>query len=765
MITLAGLLAGALLAAVPAVAAPLSSTPLVQENIQGATSGADSKWSTTVSGYARMAEIVALQEVGPQPPGVRQATIVQPQLPQVGRRGYVQHHLWTPWREAYDVYFLQTDANGGTFEGGRNNIALVTQRPADEVYAVPNPNGRPALGVRFGNDWYFTFHAQSMGGRPNDSADMLQRVANWVNGRGRGEQWTVMADFNLEPGTFATPPGTQTYRTHLPTHQSGGELDFAVSSTRIPGHPVNRLNGAAPDHYAVAIGAMRAGAEPPPLNLDLDVKLMPVGDSITDGQNSSANNGYREPLWHELLLDDSLLWKRDIVGSQRSGDMHDPDHEGYRGKRIDEVARKVECAVPAYRPNIVTLHIGTNDINQNYHLGAAPERLGDLIDQILVDAPEATVLVATLVPSTKEGLQERIDRYNAALPQVVAERRAQGKAVRLVDMSAVTTADVDGSHPNDEGYRKMARSFRAGIARAAADGWLKPPVPGTAASCADGAETVSRAGAGWRSLGVIAPGMSSPDGRTDIVELNGDDRGDYVRITSDGAVRAALNTPGEPGRPDWVDIDSDITAGVAGGGERTHFADLNGDGRDDLLREGPVDGQLYFYENRGVEDGRMRWYVLPVKLPVTGVPREAIRYADVNGDGRDDFLRTSDAGAVHAYLNLPSGDMYQVRWVEWLNWAPGVSYGSRDKLRLADVNGDRRADYLMVGAKGAVHAYMNNGGRGAGGFEEHLNFVHETGYPGSKSTFRDISGDGRADYLVIYDGGAIRCWLNIGGNM
>jgi hypothetical protein len=26
------------------------------------------------------------------------------------------------------------------------------------------------------------------------------------------------------------------------------------------------------------------------------------------------------------------------------------------------------------------------------------------------------------------------------------------------------------------------------------------------------------------------------------------------------------------------------------------------------------------------------------------------------------------------------------------------------------------------------------------------------------------NGDGKADYLVVYDGGAVRAWLNRGGN-
>lgn len=501
------------------------------------------------------------------------------------------------------------------------------------------------------------------------------------------------------------------------------------------------------------------------LGMGRPMRVMPLGDSITYGVGSSDGNGYRDELWHDLSPGAGA--GLNFVGTQRAGTFADIDNEGHSGRRIDEIADIAFCAVPSYRPNVVTLHAGTNDINQDYQLSTAPERLGALIDQTLAQAPEATVLVATLVPATKEGMQPKIDAYNARLPQIVQERRDQGKHVRLVSMSAVTTADLaQPAHPGDSGYAKMADAFFRGIAAAEKDGWLQKPVQGSGQDCSgNSAEepAPSAAGPGWKSLGVIASGMSTPEGRTDLVELNGDNRADYVRIADDGTVRAALNTVGEPGKPDWVDQGiitrpnfPDPTIGT-----RIRFADMNGDNIDDYLEikdDGSVD-LWWRYANSS--------YLHPGGTldPVTGdIAREAVRLADVNGDGRDDYLRVGTNGAIHAYFNLPQQGGNGIRWEEHLNWAPGVWYGTRDKLRLADVNGDRKADYLMVGANGQVHAYINNGGAGAGGFTERLSFVNPTGYPGEKSTFRDISGDGKADYIVVYDGGAIRCWLNQGGN-
>ncbi|MEV5313674.1 GDSL-type esterase/lipase family protein [Streptomyces sp. NPDC052610] len=752
-------------------AAPLRSTPLITWNMRGATWDAHSKWTEVVGPFIEVAEVVALQEAGARPPGdpVRQIphNAAPAGAPAGSPAGFVQHNRWRYGYADYEVYFLQTDRNADpvtgnpTYDGGRVNIAIVTHRQADEVRVVANPGGRAALGVRFGDDWYFTFHGQSEGGRINDSGPMAVAVANSVAANNiPGRNWTILGDFNLEPIQWFRP-GVHQYASGEPTqHGADGnrELDYAVSSHDYQQHPVNRIEVPrhVSDHDAVSVGTLRAAADP------ADLRLLPVGDSITYGENSTTLNGYRDPLWDYLAMSSETLWARDFVGSQRSGNMRDPDHEGHPGARIDEIMGEARCSVPAHRPNVVTLHAGTNDMNQQYQLATAPDRLGRLIDQILADAPEAVVLVATLIPSSKAGMQPRIDAYNARVPEVVRARQAQGKHVLLVDMSAVTTADVDGSHPDDTGYRKMAQAFHGGIVRAEQNGWITDPVPGSGQPCGDG-ET-SKAGPGWRALGVIAPGMTSPEGRTDIVELNGDDRGDYVRITDDGAVRAALNTPAEPGRPDWADIDSGVPAAGPGSGAAVRFADVNGDGRDDLL-ELRSDSSVLAFENQGVEGGRIEWGLGRLIAPgVSGATREAIRFADVDGDGRDDYLRVGDSGAVHAYINTPD-DSGLIHWEERLDWAPGVRYGSRDKLRLADVNGDRRADYLMVGSDGTVHAYLNDGGGGGGGFTEHLYFVYATGYPGQKSVFRDISGDGKADYLVVYDGGSLRAWLNRGGNL
>ncbi|MEV5279441.1 ricin-type beta-trefoil lectin domain protein [Streptomyces sp. NPDC052811] len=247
------------------------------------------------------------------------------------------------------------------------------------------------------------------------------------------------------------------------------------------------LSGALPATAATggeAPSATEAAATPAGL------RLMPLGDSITWGVGSPSGNSYRGFLWNQLASEGHGL---DFVGSGRNGTMSDPDNEGHSGWHIDQIAGIADSVLAQYRPNVIALEIGTNDLNGGSQAEPAAERLHALIDQITVDAPDATVLVGTLIVSTNSTEEATRPAFNAKLPGIVQAEQAAGKHVRLVDMSALTTADLsDPLHPNDNGYTKMADAFNAGVQAADAAGWIKPPVSaggpvrsGVAGKCLD----------------------------------------------------------------------------------------------------------------------------------------------------------------------------------------------------------------------------------------------------------------------------------------
>ncbi|MYS19036.1 Lysophospholipase L1, partial [Streptomyces sp. DvalAA-14] len=183
------------------------------------------------------------------------------------------------------------------------------------------------------------------------------------------------------------------------------------------------------------------------------VRIMPLGDSITDGYTPYPG-GYRVNLWQRLAAGG---YKVDFVGSQTNGpaELGDHDHEGHPGWRIDQLDANIVSWLNSTDPRTILLHIGTNDINQDYDVANAPARLGKLIDDILQTKPNVQLFVAQIITEQGEPHATMVNTYNAALPAVVASK---GPHVHLVDMhAAVTEADLaDGVHPSQEGYNKMA---------------------------------------------------------------------------------------------------------------------------------------------------------------------------------------------------------------------------------------------------------------------------------------------------------------------
>ena len=204
---------------------------------------------------------------------------------------------------------------------------------------------------------------------------------------------------------------------------------------------------AAALHISVASAASNGG-----------VRVMPLGDSITEG--TQVPGGYRIGLWQRFTTNS---FRVDLVGSQFNGptSLGDHDHEGHPGWRIDQIDANIVGWMQTFTPHTVLLHIGTNDVLQNFNLGTAPNRLSALIDHITNTASTAEVFVAQITPLANSTQDAAARTFNAAIPGIVQSKASAGRHVHLVDMhSALTTADLtDGIHPTAGGYDKMAATW------------------------------------------------------------------------------------------------------------------------------------------------------------------------------------------------------------------------------------------------------------------------------------------------------------------
>ncbi len=202
-------------------------------------------------------------------------------------------------------------------------------------------------------------------------------------------------------------------------------------------------------------------------------KILPLGDSITEGIGSSNSSAYRGELFH-LALEDG----KDItyVGSRMAGpSMIDGTpfptaHEGTSGITISGLDMKLPGLLDQIGDaHIVLVHIGTNDMYTQPGPAMAPQRLGTFLDNIMGYWPDALFVVAKITPYPSQNGD--IMTYNDAIVPVVQERIDAGANMIMVDQFTgfPDSEFADVVHPNDDGYARMA-----GVWYEAIEPYLKP---------------------------------------------------------------------------------------------------------------------------------------------------------------------------------------------------------------------------------------------------------------------------------------------------
>ncbi|GAA4540523.1 SGNH/GDSL hydrolase family protein [Pseudonocardia xishanensis] len=199
----------------------------------------------------------------------------------------------------------------------------------------------------------------------------------------------------------------------------------------------------------------------------LPLRVMPLGASSTAGVGSPATAGYRGPLYADLAGDGIRV---DFVGSQHTGpaDMADPDNEGHSGWTLQRMTPQVRAWVAAADPDVVLLHMGTNDVNSGTSGTTAAARLDRLLAEVFAGAPRTHVIVAGIWAALPTHLADRAELARLT-PGIVARYRAEGRSIEFVDTSRLLSAGdfTDALHANAGGYAKIAAMWSTEIS-----GWL-----------------------------------------------------------------------------------------------------------------------------------------------------------------------------------------------------------------------------------------------------------------------------------------------------
>jgi GDSL-like Lipase/Acylhydrolase family len=359
-----------------------------------------------------------------------------------------------------DPYSDDGGNNGFNGIAGFVNTGSLYEFTADPGPTFPSPGGGAVqAGENYGSS-SFTYALASSNSIPVD-APIISPASVVV---GAGQTVSLTASDNGTPpvsyqwyygNAFAPIAGATNATlilTNVQTNQSAGNAgNYAVSAQNASGGPIFSAN---PSQASVRV-----------IPVVMPIKIMPLGDSITDGFRAAG--GYRAPLY--LWLANSGF-NFTFVGSQSDNSVSYlpyPDHEGISGSEINSVAAGFVGWGEAYTPDVILLLIGTNDYGYNDDTANATNRLDQLIELIATNQPNAKLVVANLTLRTDNASAESAieTTFNPFVPGIVASHAAMGQKVYFVDMHSVLGASdlADGLHPDQIGYDKLAAKWFTAI--------------------------------------------------------------------------------------------------------------------------------------------------------------------------------------------------------------------------------------------------------------------------------------------------------------
>ena len=190
------------------------------------------------------------------------------------------------------------------------------------------------------------------------------------------------------------------------------------------------------------------------------IRVMPIGDSITEGQNGW--NTYRYYLWTIIqangLTVDFVGSRNGVLGGNAPNPDFDQDHEGHFSWRTDELLDYgFEIWSVQYPCDVAMIHLGTNDMREGRSVGQTLANFTRIIELLRAANPKVVVLLAQIIPSSRNNAE--IEALNAAIPGYTQMVSTEESPVIPVDHHTgfSKSADLrDGVHPNDRGEQKMA---------------------------------------------------------------------------------------------------------------------------------------------------------------------------------------------------------------------------------------------------------------------------------------------------------------------
>jgi lysophospholipase L1-like esterase len=229
--------------------------------------------------------------------------------------------------------------------------------------------------------------------------------------------------------------------------------------------------------YAVLVASLAAlgvgfATARPAQSATAPVRIMPLGDSIT-----ASPGCWRAILWHDLQTNGYT--NVDFVGSVLGngcnyGYSYDPDNEGHAGYLATNIANQNQLPgwLSAAKPDIVLMHLGTNDVWSSLPTNTILAAYTKLVGQMRAGNPSMKILVAQILPMNPSGCgtcSSGVVALDQAIPGWAAGLTTTQSPIIVVDQytgfNDATDTIGDGVHPNDTGFQKMAARWYPPLAQ------------------------------------------------------------------------------------------------------------------------------------------------------------------------------------------------------------------------------------------------------------------------------------------------------------
>ncbi|KAF1945297.1 SGNH hydrolase [Clathrospora elynae] len=200
------------------------------------------------------------------------------------------------------------------------------------------------------------------------------------------------------------------------------------------------------------------------------VRIMAFGDSITGSPGC-----WRAYLWQKLQQ--AGIKNTDFVGTlgtQNCGFQYDGENEGHAGFQAINIANQNQLPgwLSSTKPDIVLMHLGTNDIWSNRATADIVTAFSKLVDQMRASKPTMKIIVAKIIPMNPSNCAQcgsRVIALNNAIGSWAPGKSMANSPITVIDAwSGFSTGSMtgDGVHPNDVGSKKLAESWYPALVNA-----------------------------------------------------------------------------------------------------------------------------------------------------------------------------------------------------------------------------------------------------------------------------------------------------------